>query len=97
MRHRVSVLLGSLAAAGALALPLAVPAYAAQGVLHLGFQTYENPSGCYNSAIYPLRVSNQTDTPARVYSGADCQGDVVGIVGPGEDQIFEFGASVFID
>ncbi|MER7080051.1 hypothetical protein SAMN02982929_02050 [Saccharopolyspora kobensis] len=97
MRHHVPALIGTLATAGALALSLAVPAHAASGVLRIGFQSYENPSGCYGSDVIPVSVDNRTDAPAYVYSGQQCNGEVVGIVEPGRRGVFEFGASVYID
>ncbi|QKV93908.1 hypothetical protein HUT19_20855 [Streptomyces sp. NA02950] len=83
---------------GALALALlsAGTATAAQGTLIVSGTPYSDPSGCYNTEQYPLRVDNHTDELAIVFSGPECQGAVTATVPPGERGVFEFGESVYI-
>jgi hypothetical protein len=95
--RRIATVWGSLATAGALTLGLAGSAWAASGTLAINGQQYRDPSGCYNSDIWPLRVGNYTDTPAFVYDGPDCDGSVVAVVHPGDHQVNEQGQSVSID
>jgi hypothetical protein len=66
----------------------------AEGTLVLNGNTIENPSGCYNSEQWPMRVNNQTDTGAAIYNIADCKGEITDTVQPGNQGVFEFGASV---
>ncbi|MVO85916.1 hypothetical protein GPA10_14410 [Streptomyces sp. p1417] len=94
--RRIALTLGSLAAAGVLALSVPGFAVAAQGTLTIVPTVYENPSGCYNGQIWPLIVQNGTDTVAVVHDGPDCSGSVIGEVAPGDTGTFEFGASVSI-
>lgn len=94
MRH-TATLLGALAAAGAIALLPSAQAFAGTGTLNLSGQTITNPSGCYNSAQWPLTVTNNTTEPLIVFSGSNCTGPAVGMVAPGNSETFEFGASVY--
>ncbi|PRX97163.1 hypothetical protein [Allonocardiopsis opalescens] len=95
--RRTATALGCLALATALPVASAAPAQAAQGTLTVGFQRFENPSGCYTASLWPMSVQNDADTRAVVYSGPDCTGEQVGVVEPGESGVFEFGTSVRID
>ncbi|MGH3770059.1 MAG: hypothetical protein ACRDRW_01430 [Pseudonocardiaceae bacterium] len=66
----------------------------ASGKLILDGKMIENPSGCYNSESWPMRVENQTDTNAAIHFMADGAGPVEAEVEPGERQVYEFGRSV---
>ncbi|MFF5468115.1 hypothetical protein [Streptomyces achromogenes] len=84
------------ALAGALALSLAGPAQAATGTLTLGFQQIRNPSGCYDAPFTPLRAANRTNATATVYSEPGCAGPALARLAPGQDGVYEFGASLYI-
>ncbi|WP_125263427.1 hypothetical protein [Streptomyces alboflavus] len=88
--------LGVLGAAAALALSVPGSAYAAEGVLVINGQTYEDPSGCYPVDWFPTSVANNTDAIAEVHSGPDCTGQVEWLVYPGETYHTETAQSVFI-
>ncbi|WP_327676129.1 hypothetical protein [Kitasatospora sp. NBC_00458] len=92
--RRPATACAALAAAGALALALPATAFAADGVLTVGGHRYENPSGCYNGDLRPLAVSNRTDGLVRVYTRQDCTGQVVALLAPGSEGLYEFGTSV---
>ncbi|MFD0402305.1 hypothetical protein ACFV84_04595 [Kitasatospora sp. NPDC059811] len=94
--RRISKALGAVALAAAVAVAVPGSAQAATGQLRVGFKTYNNPSGCYQSDIWPLIVENLTDKPADVHDRPGCEGPVIGVVNPGETKTFEFGASVRI-
>ncbi|MCX4870627.1 MULTISPECIES: hypothetical protein [unclassified Streptomyces] len=95
--RRVATMLGTLAAAGMMAIALPGSASAAQGELIFGGgQVVENPSGCIDARIWPLVLHNRTNEYAMVYSGPNCTGDVLAVVPPGGRTVQEFGASVFI-
>ncbi|WP_181786325.1 hypothetical protein [Streptomyces phytophilus] len=94
--RRVATVLGTLASTGALALGLAGSAAAAQGTLVLDGRQYQNPSGCYDSTRWPLRVANNTDQSVVIYNGKDCGGRVVDVVRPGGQSVSEFGGSVYV-
>lgn len=66
----------------------------AEGMLVLNGQSIQNPSGCYNSEMWPMRVDNRTDTGAAVYDIADCKGEITDTVQPGQRKTLEFGVSV---
>ncbi|MGH3710736.1 MAG: hypothetical protein ACRDRQ_22115 [Pseudonocardiaceae bacterium] len=66
----------------------------ATGKLELDGRVFENPSGCYNSETWPMRVRNETDTKAEIHYMADGQGPVEAEVEPDEVKMFEFGRSV---
>ncbi|MFF4752384.1 hypothetical protein ACWD5R_15760 [Streptomyces sp. NPDC002514] len=51
--------------------------------------------GCVNADRFPLIVRNTTDAPALVFDQRDCRGSVIGVVPPGQTQVFEFGESVY--
>ncbi|MFE9608174.1 hypothetical protein [Streptomyces sp. NPDC006012] len=51
--------------------------------------------GCVNTETYPLIVRNTTNAPALVFDRRDCAGSVIGVVPPGQTQVFEFGESVY--
>ncbi|WP_306332866.1 hypothetical protein [Streptomyces sp. KL118A] len=96
MVARTTKTLGVLAAAAALALSVPTSAYAAQGILNINGQDYENPSGCYGVDWFPTSVTNNTDAIAEVHSGPDCGGPVEWLVYPGETYHTETAQSVFI-
>ncbi|MFF2075992.1 hypothetical protein ACFVXG_14680 [Kitasatospora sp. NPDC058162] len=88
---------GAALAAAALCLTTATSAVAAEGVLIVGNHRYEDPHGCYTSELWPLSVTNDTDTDAYVYGGGTgCAGKPIAVVRPGERGVFEFGAAVSI-
>ncbi|MFI8928711.1 hypothetical protein ACIG3E_13665 [Streptomyces sp. NPDC053474] len=95
--RRIALALGSLVAAGTLALALPGSALAAEGVLIVGGVEYVDPEGCYDTDIRPLTVDNHTDEVALVFSGPDCTGALLALVAPGESAVFEFGTSVYVD
>ncbi|MFE7612328.1 hypothetical protein [Streptomyces celluloflavus] len=88
--------LGAVVLAAVVGVAVPGSAQAATGDLKVGFTTYHNPRGCYESEIFPLIVGNQTDQVANVYDRPGCQGPVAGQVKRGESKTFEFGASVRI-
>ncbi|RSO05295.1 hypothetical protein DMH26_08555 [Streptomyces sp. WAC 05379] len=92
----MAVTLGTLAAAASLAVAVPGSAYAAQGVLVINGQAYEDPSGCYAVDQFPSTVDNHTDAIAEVHSGPDCSGPVEWLVYPGETYSTETAQSVFI-
>jgi len=94
--RRISTLLGTAALAAVMAVAVPGSAQAATGDLQVGFAVHHNPSGCYNSDIFPLIVGNETNETATVYDQPDCQGNVIGTVAPGQNSVFEFGASVSV-
>ncbi|MGA4841353.1 hypothetical protein [Streptomyces sp. G45] len=95
--RRFALTVGSLVAAGTLAFAVPGSAVAANGVLVVNDTAYEDPSGCYDSDRWPLRVGNYTDEVALVFTGPDCTGELIELVAPGEETISEFGASVYVD
>ncbi|MER8104597.1 hypothetical protein [Kitasatospora sp. NPDC094016] len=95
--RRISKALGAVALAAMVAVAVPGSAQAATGQLRVGFKSYNNPSGCYRSDIWPLVVENRTDQPAQVYDQPGCSGSVIAVVAPGETGTYEFGASVKID
>ncbi|ARF57951.1 hypothetical protein [Streptomyces gilvosporeus] len=94
--RRITTAFGALATAGMLALALPTSAHAANGTLIVNGVEHDSPSGCYPSGQWPLRVTNRTDGPAYVMSGADCAGSVVAVAQPGQSAVSEFGSSVYI-
>ncbi|MER7706096.1 hypothetical protein ABTX81_24780 [Kitasatospora sp. NPDC097605] len=95
--RRLATVLGTLAAAGTIALALPGTALAANGQLFIAPNTFiDNPSGCYNAPVVPLVASNNTDEYALVYNGPNCTGYVIAVVPPGGQATQEFGASVFV-
>ena len=64
------------------------------GWVVIGTKRIENPSGCYNSPIWPMGVDNQTDTGAAIYDQENCKGPITGTVQPRARGMFEFGLSV---
>ncbi|MEV5975847.1 hypothetical protein [Streptomyces sp. NPDC052114] len=93
---RAAKVLGAFAAAAALTLSLSGSAYAAEGLLVVNGQAYENPSGCYAVDWFPTTVANHTDAIAEVHSGPDCSGPVEWLVYPGETYQTETAQSVFV-
>ncbi|MGH3870157.1 MAG: hypothetical protein ACRDSR_01360 [Pseudonocardiaceae bacterium] len=66
----------------------------ASGKLVLDGRLIENPSGCYNSESWPMRVENQTDTKAAIHYIPDGAGPIEDEVEPGDRKVYEFGRSV---
>ncbi|MDQ0808487.1 hypothetical protein QFZ63_000201 [Streptomyces sp. B3I7] len=95
--RRISTVLATLAAASLLALTVPVSAHAAQGTLLVNDVAHEDPSGCYDSDLLPMSVTNHTDAVAIVYSEAGCTGEATELVHPGESTVSEVGRSVHID
>ncbi|MFE7592224.1 hypothetical protein ACFU6K_22735 [Kitasatospora sp. NPDC057512] len=95
--RRLTTVLGTLAAAGTMALALPNTAFAAHGelIFNPGQTVIENPSGCNNATYRPLIVQNDTNEYALVYDGPDCTGNVIAVVPPGGHTTQEFGSSVF--
>ncbi|MCX5206378.1 hypothetical protein OG897_33845 [Streptomyces sp. NBC_00237] len=96
MRRRIATALGALAAATTLLVAMPGSAYAAEGVLIVNGDAYEDPSGCYAVDWFPSSVTNHTDAIAEVHSGPDCTGQVEWLVYPGETYHTETAQSVFI-
>ncbi|WP_406155027.1 hypothetical protein OG217_35155 [Streptomyces sp. NBC_01023] len=94
--RRITTGIGILAAAAMIGLAVPGSAYAAEGRLVINGQEYDNPSGCYRSDTWPLRVINKTNEPALIFDGADCHGRVERIAPPGQYAISEFGQSVYV-
>ncbi|MEV8311896.1 hypothetical protein AB0P36_32375 [Streptomyces flavidovirens] len=88
--------LGALVAAAALALSVPGSAYAAEGVLIVNGNEYEDPRGCYPIDWFPSSVTNHTDAIAEVHAGSGCSGPVEWLVYPGETYYTETAQSVFI-
>ncbi|MER5354294.1 hypothetical protein ABT093_28675 [Kitasatospora sp. NPDC002551] len=51
--------------------------------------------GCVNAAGFPFVVTNNTAGPVVVFDEPDCTGSAVGVVPPGQTQVFEFGRSAY--
>lgn len=101
MVQRIAVGLAALAAAGIATLAIPAVAHAATGVLNIRGQTYNDPSGCYNAELEggqlgPVALNNSTDRPVEIYDGLNCEGDIVGVVLPGENGVSDFGQSVYV-
>ena len=96
MRRRMAVALGALAAAATQTVAVAGSAYAAEGVLIVNGNAYEDPSGCYGIDRFPSSVANHTDAIAEVHAGPGCTGPVEWLVHPGETYYTETAQSVFI-
>ncbi|MWA10948.1 hypothetical protein [Streptomyces sp. BA2] len=96
MRRRMAVTLGAIAAAVTLTVAVPGSAYAAEGVLIVNGNAYEDPSGCYPVDWFPSSVTNHTDAIAEVHSGPGCGGPVERLVHPGETYYTETAQSVFI-
>lgn len=92
--RRVAFAMGVLATALALALTASSTAHAASGRLLVNGNLYSDPSGCYDSQNWPLRVDNRTDQTVVVFAQSGCRGSIIETVPPGGAVISEFGASV---
>jgi hypothetical protein len=89
--------LATLAAAGAMTLLPSVQAFASTGWLQLsGAERAYEPSGCYDSPLWPLGVTNHTNESVLVFKGSDCTGEAAGVVARGKSGTFEFGRSVYV-
>ena len=84
MRRRLVSACVIAAAVAGVAVSAAGPAAASEGWLYLNNGWIKNPSGCYNLDRPGATVDNQTDSTARVYWGADCQGSVTDEIRSGE-------------
>lgn len=93
--HRTLISLGSPAAAGMLALTVPRSAHAAEGVLIINGQVYENSSGCY-AASDSATVTDDTDTHAEILSDSHCTQGPVGTVHGGDQQFVAPGSGVRI-
>ncbi|MEU8890845.1 hypothetical protein [Streptomyces sp. NPDC048442] len=96
MRRRMALALGALAAAATMTVAVPGSAYAAEGVLIVNGNEYEDPSGCYAVDRFPSSVTNHTDAIAEVHSGPGCTGQVEWLVYPGETYHTETAQSVFV-
>ncbi|MEV7542690.1 hypothetical protein [Streptomyces sp. NPDC089915] len=96
--RRAGKALGACAAAALLALAgPAGTARAATGTLTIDGTGHEDPSGCYRLGDFaPPKVVNGTDETAWVWSGTDCDGQVVQQIDPGTTTTGR-GRSLFID
>ncbi|WP_281689222.1 hypothetical protein [Pseudonocardia thermophila] len=94
--RRIITIIGSLAAAGLLALVVPGSAHAADGVLIINGVAYAQPSGCYHSHRWPLVVDNRADEYATIYAGPFCEGEQLAYVHPGERAVSPLGSSVYI-
>lgn len=63
-------------------LPLAHSANAADGVLVVNGTPHPHPSGCYEGGSRPLKILNQTDQYAYVFSQPGCTGLPVSAIPP---------------
>lgn len=95
--RRIALTVGSLLAAGMLAVATPGSAVAAEGVLVVGGVEYADPHGCYDTDQRPLTVGNHTDEIALVFSGPDCTGALLELVPPDTSTVSEFGSSVYVD
>ncbi|WP_406692444.1 hypothetical protein REH65_11715 [Saccharopolyspora sp. ID03-671] len=94
MSRRTLSLLGSLAAAGALALPLTLPAHADDAEVHFSNDLGANEEHSLDEGCIPVsptfnQVSNGSGDPLGVFLGGNCSGDPVKEVMPGEQQTLE--------
>ena len=95
--RKIATVLAGVTAAGTIALCLPASAMAADGSLNVGGTWYQNPRGCYNSATFPMAVTNMTNQFAYAFSDKDCQGAPVSpITGPGEYNKYPNAVSVYI-
>ncbi|MFH8514782.1 hypothetical protein ACH4CE_06600 [Streptomyces gelaticus] len=94
--RRALTAFGTLAAVAVLSVSVAQSASAATGDLIVNGQVHTSPSGCFNSDRWPLSVENRTNELALIFTGPDCSGLPIGVVLPGDSQVSEFGASVFV-
>ncbi|MFD0338976.1 hypothetical protein ACFVH0_09800 [Streptomyces sp. NPDC127117] len=95
--RRTLITVGSLAAAGMLALGLSQSAYAAEGVLIVNGQAFENPAaGCYATDEADAQVDNQTNTDLEVYADSECSAGPVGDIPAGSSGEVAPGGSVRI-
>lgn len=92
--RRITVPLGTLAAAAVLSVVIPGSAHAAPGVLVIDDRAQANPSGCYQMSS---SVENQTAWTAHVLTGPGCTGELATTVHPGESVVSRAGRSVWID
>ncbi|MER0241047.1 hypothetical protein AAHZ94_03220 [Streptomyces sp. HSW2009] len=50
---------------------------------------------CVNADRWPFVVKNDTRQPALVFDGRDCNGNIIGVVPPGQTRTFDFGESAY--
>lgn len=97
--RRVATVLGTLAAAGALALGLVGSATAATGTLFIQGFTYMDPHDCYSfDARRPGLVGNFTNQRVLVFDEPLCKGQPMEVLYPGQDSYYGegFTGSVFV-
>ncbi len=97
--RRITAALGTLAAAGALALGVSAPAFAANGPLIISGQVIMDPAGCHTSQNLPQVVENYTDSQALIFSGPNCTGRILQVLAPQEQSselATALGLSVFV-
>ncbi|NLU74189.1 hypothetical protein HCC61_16125 [Streptomyces sp. HNM0575] len=95
--RRIATSLGTIAAAGMIALAAPCSAQAADGTLIINGIPYDEPSGCNDVSAYPgaFAVHNGTDETAFVYSGPACTGPLSRVV-PAGSASGAYGRSVYI-
>ncbi|MBB4917007.1 hypothetical protein ACFY19_16390 [Streptosporangium saharense] len=95
--RRTTKALAALVTAGAVIMSITGPAWAADGVLVVSGNRFVDPDpGCYRGRFWPLTVNNRTNTAVFIFDGDTCQGDPLGVVRPGEVNVFEYGHSVYV-
>jgi hypothetical protein len=92
--RRSLISLGSLAAAGMLALAVPQSAYAANGYLFLNHTTYKSPSGCYPAGDRGASVYNETDAVVEFFYNSACADMPVGFISHGFTHTVPAGGSV---
>jgi hypothetical protein len=92
--RRITVPLGSLAAAAMLSLALPGTAHAAKGSIVIDNRDFSNPSGCYHMSS---SVTNKTAQTVNILSGPGCTGELAVAVPPGQSVTYDPGDSVWID
>ncbi|WLQ42609.1 hypothetical protein P8A22_23290 [Streptomyces laculatispora] len=79
--RRALISLGSLAAAGMLALAMPQSAFAANGTLVVNGVAYENPGpGCYPAGDDGAQIDNRTDTDVEVFADPACEDGPVTVI-----------------
>ncbi|MDQ0792226.1 hypothetical protein [Streptomyces sp. B1I3] len=94
--RRITTALGVFAASALLAASGPTSAFAAEGVLIVNGNAYDDPSGCYPIDWFPTSVTNHTDAIAEVHAGPACSGQVEWLVHPGETYHSESAQSIFV-
>ncbi|MFF7418963.1 hypothetical protein [Streptomyces smyrnaeus] len=71
-------------------------ANAANGYLLIDGKRYVDPSGCYELP-QDAEVENHTDQPADVYSGGNCEGQVMETIPAGGSSFSDWGYSLRVE